>query len=145
MFERLAIDMLRECGVSFAADMLGISWDEGWRLMERAVARGQARKEEKGLRRIGVDEEAAAKGHKYLTLVCDLDEGTVEYVSEDRKQQSLEAHYDGLTPMHREGIEAVAMDMWDRFVAATKAKVPGAVEKIVFDRYHVMTHVWAKR
>jgi len=107
MFERLAIDMLRECGVSFAADMLGISWDEGWRLMERAVARGQARKEEKGLRRIGVDEKAAAKGHKYLTLVCDLDEGTVEYVSEDRKQQSLEAYYDGLTPTHREGIEAV--------------------------------------
>ena len=141
MFERLAIDMLKECGVSGAADMLGISWDEGWRLMERAVARGQARKEEKALRRIGVDEKAAAKGHKYLTLVCDLDEGTVEYVSEDRKQQSLEAYYDGLTPMHREGIEAVAMDMWDPFVAATKAKVPGAAEKIVFDRYHVMSHV----
>jgi len=64
------------------------------------------------------------KAHKYLTLVCDLDEGTVEYVSEDRKQQSLEAYYDGLTPTHREEIEAVAMDMWDPFVAATKAKVP---------------------
>ena len=31
--------------------------------------------------------------------------------------------------------------MWDPFVAATKAKVPGAAEKIVFDRYHVMTHL----
>jgi transposase len=141
LFERLAIDMLRECGVSGAADILGISWDEGWNLMERAVARGRARKAEKTVRRIGVDEKAAAKGHKYLTLVCDLDDGTVEHVSEDRKQQSLEAYYDGLTPEQRAGIEAVAMDMWDPFVAATKAKVPDAAEKIVFDRFHVMSHV----
>lgn len=141
LFERLAIDMLRECGVSGAADILGISWDEGWNLMERAVARGRARKAEKPVRRIGVDEKAAAKGHKYLTLVCDLDEGTVAHVSEDRKQESLEAYYDGLTPKRRAGIEAVAMDMWDPFVAATKAKVPGAAEKIVFDRFHVMRQV----
>ena len=141
LFERLAIDMLGECGVSGAAGILGISWDEGWNLMERAVARGRARKAEKAVRRIGVDEKAAAKGHKYLTLVCDLDQGTVEHVSEDRKQQSLEAYYDGLTPGRRAGIEAVAMDMWDPFVAATKAKVPEAAEKIVFDRYHVMSHV----
>ena len=53
MFERLAMDMLKEYGVSFAADMLGISWDEGWRLMELAVVRGQARKEKNGLRSWG--------------------------------------------------------------------------------------------
>jgi len=29
------------------------------------------------MRRIGIAEKAAAKGHRYLTLVCDLDEGTV--------------------------------------------------------------------
>lgn len=141
LFERLAIDVLRECGVSGASDILGISWDEGWQLMERAVARGRRRKAEKAVRRIGVDEKAAAKGHKYLTLVCDLDQGTVEHVSEDRKQESLEAYYDGLTPKRRAGIEAVAMDMWDPYVAATKAKVPEADKKIVFDRYHVMSHV----
>jgi len=33
------------------------------------------------------------------------------------------------------------MDMWDPFVAATRAKVPEAAGKIVFDRYHVMSHV----
>lgn len=141
LFERLAIDMLRECGVSGAAGILRISWDEGWNLMERAVVRGRARKAEKAIRRIGVDEKAAAKGHKYLTLVCDLDVGTVEHVSEDRKQPSLEAYFDGLTVEQRAGIEAVAMDMWDPFIAATKAKIPEASEKIVFDRFHVMGHV----
>lgn len=141
LFERLAIDLLRECGVSGAVGILGISWDEGWGLMERAVKRGRERKAQTVVRRIGVDEKAAAKGHKYLTLVCDLEEGTVEYVAEDRKQQSLAAYYDGLTPQQREGIEAVAMDMWEPFVQATLAKVPGAAKKIVFDRFHVMGHV----
>ena len=33
------------------------------------------------------------------------------------------------------------MDMWDPYIAATKAYVPGADKKIVFDRFHVMRHV----
>src|SRR5262249_13709802 len=37
--------------------------------------------------------------------------------------------------------EAVAMDMWEPFIASTMAYVPNAATKIVFDRYHVMTHM----
>ena len=93
------------------------------------------------MRRIGVDEKAAAKGHRYLTLVCDLDEGTVEHIAEDRKQESLEGYYAGLTQEQLDGIEAVAMDMWEPYIQATRAQVPDAAEKIVFDRFHVMGHV----
>lgn len=141
LFERLAIDVLLECGVSGAAAILNISWDEGWGIMERAVRRGRKRKAKKVVKRIGVDEKAVAKGHKYMTLVCDLDEGTVEHVVEERKQESLEAYYDGLTKRQLKGIEAVAMDMWEPFIQATKAKVPDAEKKIVFDRFHIMGHV----
>ncbi|HEY5212792.1 MAG TPA: transposase family protein, partial [Acidobacteriaceae bacterium] len=111
LFERLAIDVLRQCDVSGATRILRISWDEAWGLMERAVARGQLRKARKVVRKIGVDEKAAAKGHRYLTLVCDLDEGTVEHIAEDRKQESLAGYYEGLTQEQLDGIEAVAMDM----------------------------------
>ncbi len=44
LFERLAIDVLAETDISGACNILRISWDEAWHLMERAVARGQARK-----------------------------------------------------------------------------------------------------
>ena len=37
LFERFAIDVLRQCDVSGATRILRISWDEAWRLMERAV------------------------------------------------------------------------------------------------------------
>jgi len=141
LFERLAIDVLRQCDVSGATRILRISWDEAWGLMERAVARGQLRKARKVVRKIGVDEKAAAKGHRYLTLVCDLDEGTVEHIAEDRKQESLAGYYEGLTQEQLDGIEAVAMDMWQPYIQATLARVPDAAGKIVFDRFHVMGHV----
>jgi transposase len=141
LFERLALDVLRQCDVSGATRILRISWDEAWGLMERAVTRGRHRKGRTVVRRIGVDEKAAAKGHRYLTLVCDLDEGTVEHIAEDRKQESLEGYYAGLSPQQLDGLEAVAMDMWEPYIQATRARVPEAAGKIVFDRFHVMGHV----
>ena len=30
--------------------------------------------------RIGVDEKSVGKGHTYMTLVCDLDASTVDYI-----------------------------------------------------------------
>ena len=141
LFERLAIDVLRQCDVSGTTRILWISGDEAWGLMERAVTRGRQRKACTVVRRIGVDETAAAKGHRYLTVVCDVDEGTVEHLAEDRKQESLEGYYAGLTQDQLDGIEAVAMDMWEPYIQATLAKVPEAAEKIVFDRFHVMGHV----
>jgi transposase len=39
------------------------------------------------------------------------------------------------------GIKAVAMDMWEPFVASTAELVPDGRSKIVFDRFHVMKHM----
>lgn len=141
LFERLAIDVLSQCDVSGATRILRISWDEAWHLMKRAVRRGRERKARKVVRHIGVDEKAAAKGYRYLTLVCDLNEGTVEHVSEDRRLESLDGYYAGLTKKQLDGIEAVAMDMWEPYIRSTLARVPGAAEKIVFDRFHVMSFI----
>jgi len=141
LFERLAIDVLSQCDVSGATKILRISWDEGWGIMERAVKRGRHRKAPKVVRQIGIDEKAAAKGHKYLTLVCDLDEGTVEHIAEDRKTESLNGYYKGLSKEQLAGIEAVAMDMWEPYINATLDHVPEAAGKIVFDRFHVMGYV----
>ena len=109
--------------------------------MARAVVRGRRAKRQRIIPLLGVDEKAIAKGHQYFTVVNDLERGTVEYVAEDRKQESLAGFYRPLSAEQLAGIEAVAMDMWDPFIAATKAHVPDAVSKIVFDRYHVMTHM----
>jgi transposase len=100
--------------------------------------RGQQRKQAGIVRQIGVDEKAFRKGHSYVTVVCDLERSTVEHVAEERTAQSLASYYASLSGPQREGIEAVAMDMWQPYVQATLEHLPGAAEKIVFDRFHIM-------
>ena len=141
LFERFAIDVLEQCDVKGATKILNVSWKEAWHIMERAVVRGRARKAKVVVPEIGVDEKAIAKGHKYMTLVCNLRLGTVEHVVEDRKKESLEDYYKSLTPEQKAGIEAVAMDMWEPFFQATKDHVPEAEGKIVFDRFHIAKHM----
>lgn len=141
MFERFAIDVLRETDVLGATRILRITWDEAWHILKRAVARGLIAKEQRVVPRLAVDEKAVAKGHTYMTLVSDLDRGTVEYIAEDRTTESLASFFVKLTPEQRAGIEAIAMDMWEPYQHAIHAHVPGAAEKIVFDRFHIMQHV----
>ncbi len=140
-FEHRVIDTLKECDVTGVMRLLGTSWDATWGVMERAVARGRARKEQRVPARIGIDEKAVGKGQDYESLVVDLDQGTVEYVVDDRTQASLERYYRQFTPEELQAIEAIALDMWDPYIAATKACVPDAARKIVFDRYHATTQV----
>jgi len=136
--ERLVLDLEQECSVESVCRLLDLNWHTCWDVMERAVLRGQSRKPHKIPERIGVDEKSFAKGHRYETLVYDIDQSTVEYVGDDREQKSLEAYYQQFSLKERKGVKAIAMDMWDPYIAATKALIPKAKTKIVFDRFHVM-------
>ena len=79
LLERLIIDVIQQCStLTGACRLLRISWDEAWGVMERAVVRGQARKVATPIRYLGVDETAGRKGHRYHTVVCDLERSTVE-------------------------------------------------------------------
>lgn len=140
-FESFVIQVAQECSIEATGRLCSLSWDRGWNALERAVARGLARKEHRIPTRIGVDEKSIARGHKYESLVYDLDAGTVEYVMDERGQESLESYYRQFSDEELAGVKAVAMDMWDPYIAATKVWIPGAEKKIVFDRFHVMRHV----
>jgi transposase len=142
LMERFIIQALLACQTTKGAcELLRISWDQAWHVVERAVARGQARKEAVVTPQIGVDEKAFRKGHSYLTVVNDIERGTVEYVTEGREKVSLERYYATLTDAQRQGIEAVAMDMWEPYVQATLEALPLAQEKVVYDRFHIMQHM----
>jgi transposase len=141
LFERLAIDVLREGTVKGAARILRISWDAAWGIMERAVERGQLAKKRQVPTLIGVDEKAVAKGHTYVTIVCDLEHGTVEHVADEASQASLDTYFATLTDAERERIAAVAMDMSEAYIQSVKTNLPDGANKIVFDRYHIMLHM----
>jgi transposase len=105
------------------------------------VTRGRARKEARPVRYVGVDEKAFRKGHRYHTIVCDLERSTVEYVAEGHDADALAPFFAGLTVPQREALAGVAMDMWDPYILATRTALPGGADKIVFDRFHAMRQV----
>lgn len=140
LFERLAIDVLRECSVSAACALLRISWDEADGIKQRAVARGRLRKAAQPVKRLGVDEKSAGRGQNYVTVVARLEPGqaaTVEYVGNGRKQEALDGYWQQVSAEHRAGVEAVAMDLWEPYFNSTVAYVPEAAGKIVHDPYHL--------
>lgn len=47
---------------------------------------------------VGVDEKAAGKGRDYITMVSDLDAGTVDYIADERRQASLDGYFYRFTP-----------------------------------------------
>jgi transposase len=135
LFERLVIAWLRDASQRAVARRLGLTWDEVHGIMQRAVRRGLSRRAAEPLRHVGVDEKSFRKRHRYATLVNDLERGRVLYVAEDRKQSSLDGFWSSLTAEQKQSIEAVAMDMWDPYVASTRAHLEGADEKIVYDKF----------
>ena len=139
LFERFAIDVLLATQtVTGAMSILRTNWDQTWNIVQRAVKRGKDRKEAKPLPRIGIDEKAFAKGHSYITLVYDLDNSTVEAITDGNNTESGIACFSQLSTAQIESVEAVAMDMSAAYVKAAKQTIPLAETKIVHDRFHVM-------
>lgn len=141
LFERLAIDWMKAASQKAVADQLGLSWDEVHAIQERAVARGLARRAAEPVARLGVDEKAFTRGHRYFTLVNDLDNPRVLYVAEDRTEASLDGFWSSLTEQQIAAIEAIAMDMWDPYIRSTVNHLPEARQKIVFDKFHIAKHL----
>ena len=138
-FERFAIDVLMVTQtVQGAQKLLRISWDETWHIATKAVARGQARKTERNRPRLGIDEKAFRKGHDYITLIYDIDESTVEAISDGNDAEAADACFSQLSATQIAAVEAMAMDMSAAYVKSARDNLSEADEKITHDRFHVM-------
>ena len=141
LFEGFAIEVLWETDVLGAARILGISWDEAHGIMGRAVERGLSRREHTVPEYMGLDEKALAKGQRYATIACDLTDGHVIDVAPERTGESVVRCLARYSLDDLAGIKAVAMDMWQPFIRITSLLLPQAETKIVFDRFHIVSHM----
>jgi transposase len=134
-FERYALELSRRMTIRDVAKHLGVGWDMIKDIQKRDLSRRYAKPKLKHLRRIAIDEIAVAKGHRYLTVVLDLDSGAVVFVGDGKGADALKPFWKRLRPS-RARIEAVAMDMSAAYRGAVATNLSEA--KIVFDRFHVM-------
>ena len=117
------------------AKHLGVSWDMIKDIQKRDLSRRFAKPKLKYLRQIAIDEISIAQGHRYLTVVLDLDSGAVAFVGDGKGAKALKPFWKRLKGSKAK-IEAVALDMSPAYREAVSTHLPGA--QIVFDRFHVM-------
>jgi transposase len=89
-----------------------------------------------GLKRLAIDEIAVRKGHNYMTVVLDYDTGRVVWMGEGRQIETLDEFFKNMPENVRNGIEAVAIDMWEAYINSIGKWCPNA--DIVFDLFHVV-------
>jgi len=89
-----------------------------------------------GLQRLAVDEIAVRKGHTYMTVVLDFDSGRVVWLGQGRQIATLDVFFKNMPESVRQGIQAVALDMWEPYIQSIRRWCPQA--EIVFDLFHVV-------
>jgi len=140
LFERFAVEvLLASASVSQACTLLGIGWDTAQEIMRRAVKRGLERRQLDRLKYLGMDEKSFRRGQSYVTLLTDLEESRVLDVVEERTVEAAGQLWDTLSPEQKQGVEAVAVDMWAPFIQTIQTQVPEA--DIVHDKFHVSKYL----
>lgn len=140
LFEAFAIEvLLASANVSRAASLLGLDWNTAHGIMERAVQRGLERRSTEDVERVGIDEKSFGSGQSYVSLMTDLDGRRVLEVTEDRTQAAADQLWEALPDAQRQRVRAVAVDMWQPFIASTRQKAPQA--EIVHDKFHISKHL----
>lgn len=140
VFEAFAVQVLLACAtVKAACGLLGLNWEQVRGIQERAVERGLARRAEEEVPYVGLDEKSFGKGHDYITVMSDLEGGRVLEVAEERKQEAADGLLETLSEGQRQGVMAVAVDMWPAFMNAVAKVLPDAA--VVHDKFHVAKHL----
>ena len=133
-FERYALELGRRMTIRDVAVHLGVGWDTIKDILKRDLARRFARPKLKHLVHIAIDEFAVARGHRYMTVVLDLDSGAIVFVGDGKAGSALKPFWRRLRPSGAK-IRAVAMDMSAAYRKAVRENLPKAV--IVFDHFHI--------
>lgn len=135
LFEAFAIQVLKAVRSKVQAQSLTeLSWDQVDRIMERAVTRGLDRRSLDGLSYAGIDEKSFGKGHDYVSVLHDVTGRRVLDVVPERTRKAADELWAAIPEAQRQGLAAVAVDMWQPYLEATRAAAPQAA--IVHDKFH---------
>ena len=136
---RLISGLCRHMSISAVSKHLGIRWETIKNIDKCYLQETLPALEPSvliGLKYIGVDEVARAKGHDYMTLVYDMQEGHLIWVGTGRTADVFSSFLKQLPKETANTIQAVAMDMGPSYQKSVRENLPHA--DIVFDRFHVM-------
>lgn len=138
-FEDACVWLARSAPKSVVAQLLRVDWHTVGRMIERVVAEHTASRAGDGLdglRRIGIDEVAYRKGHRYLMCVTDHDTGRLVWAAPGRSEQTAAEFFQALGPERCRLVEAVSLDLHGGWIRASRRFCPNA--RTCADPFHVL-------
>jgi transposase len=123
------------------AEVFHTSWETVFRAVEYAVHWGLVHRKLSDVVAIGVDEIQWRRGHKYLTLVYQIDARVrrLLWVGQERTAASLKGFFQLLGDEILPTLRYVCSDMWQAYIKAIRVWAPDSVH--VLDRYHIMARM----
>lgn len=112
-------------------------WDTVCRSVKWVVDYGLKHRDLEGITAIGVDEVTYSKGHRYMTLVYQIDSGCKRLlgVIKERDTSSLTGFFETFGAGRCAKIKVVCSDMWKPYLNVIAAMLPFALN--VLDRFHI--------
>ena len=126
------------CGITtikHVATFLGVGWDLVKDAFKADLQRRHKKRPLRKVRYIAVDEFATHKGHKYMTIVLDLETGEILHAQEGKDVAALIGFLKEMK-RSRAPLKAVAVDMSEAYASAVRQEFDGTVD-IVHDPFHV--------
>ncbi|PYR29942.1 MAG: ISL3 family transposase [Acidobacteria bacterium] len=119
------------------AESFQTSWENVCNSVEYVVQWGLAHRTLGPIFAIGVDEIQYAKGHKYLTLVYQIDDLTrLLWVGKERTVATFEGFFTMIGDELASQIEFVCSDMWKPYLRVIREHCSQALH--VLDRFHIV-------
>ena len=114
------------------------NWRNVFESVKQAVFWGIFHRDLGGIEAIGVDEIQWQRGHHYLTLVYQIEDGMKRllWVAQERTELSLRGFFQYLSETERRCIRFVCSDMWQAYLTVIAEQLKHAVH--VLDRFHIM-------
>jgi transposase len=123
------------------AEAFRTSWYTVYSSIEMAVAWGREHRDLAGITAIGVDEMAWGKGHRYVTVVYQVDQACKRllWIGEHRKAKTLLRFFRWFGKKRTAGLRYVCSDMWQAYLKVVAKKASQAIH--ILDRFHIMSHL----
>jgi len=118
-----------------------VSWSTVFESVKHIVEYGLKHRDVSRIESIGVDEIKWKVGHKYLTVVYQLDKGRKRLLSvtKDRSVRSFLRFFMSIGKENTRSIKFVCSDMWKPYLKVIHKKIPDAIH--ILDRFHIKKHL----
>lgn len=144
-YERYVARLCRLLPVLDVARLEGLDKGTVYRLDKKWLGRRsqefEARRLERPVRYLGIDEIALKKGHQYATVFYDLERREVIGLVKGRKERAVSSFFRRRGRLWCRQVQAVCMDLWRAFFNSVRRHLPKAV--VVFDKFHVFSYLSA--